>query len=176
MITITSIQNDDRFYVNPTTLDNIFHRDNNIIVNYKLVWVEVGWLRRTLLGKLSPLYETEPYLLLKNPENDNAINIYSDYCNLPGARKDNPERSVDYFKSFIGDFTCDYDIKKGAIIIDQYYRIQDGLHRSCILLNKYGPDYKIQVVRIYLKNNIRMRYSLFKQMCFYNFKHKLYLL
>ena len=45
--------------------------------------------------------------------------------------------------------TGGYDIKRGAIVVDQNNVILDGWHRASWLLNKYGKNYKISVVKIF---------------------------
>ena len=41
-----------------------------------------------------------------------------------------------------------YNPQKSAIVINQNNELLDGLHRSSILLYKYGPDYEIPVVQV----------------------------
>ena len=47
-----------------------------------------------------------------------------------------------------------YDIRKGAIVVDERNVICDGLHRGCILWSIYGSDYEIPVLRIYYHRSI----------------------
>lgn len=175
MVEKEELQSDSRFYINQTTLDDIFKRNNNRISRYDLIDVNIGKLRRSLYGRISPLYKTEPFMFLNNPDDPEAIDVYEAYCDIPGARKDNPNRSVSYFRQFMRDFTGDYDIGKGAIIIDQYYRIQEGLHRSCILYKKYGPDYKVRVIRFHILYSFKTRLRCFMQMWIFDFRLFLHL-
>lgn len=83
---------------------------------------------------------------------------YCDYCN-------SSRRSAEIFTQLKNDIeTNDYDIKKGAIVIDEHNFILDGQHRSCILLHKYGPFHKVQVVQYdmgrHLGKRMRLKYFL----------------
>ena len=176
MLSKEELSTDARFFVNPITLDEIFRRFNHCIEKYDLTCIKVGKLRRTLEGRLSPMYKTEPFLFIRNPENKEIREMYEKYCELPDARKDNPERSVEYYKNFICKFTSEYDVKKGIVVIDQYNRIQDGLHRSCILLKNMGPNYEIQVLRIFPHYSLRTRFKLLRQMYWYDLKHFLHII
>ena len=35
-------------------------------------------------------------------------------------------------------------------VIDEYNQILYGQNRCCILMNKYGPEYKVKVLRLYI--------------------------
>lgn len=149
MVSKQEIENDDRFFINNVTLTDIFRRVD--IKRYKLREVNIGRLRHNY-GKLMAIYETIPYKYLDNPTNEKCIKDYSEYCKISDVKKDNPDRSINCYNSLMNRFSDDvYDIKKGAIVIDQFYRIQDGVHRSCILYKKFGKDYKVQVLQIVTK-------------------------
>ena len=167
------IESDKRFYINPTTLKDIFRRCQ--IDRYELCTTNLGKLRRTLYGNLSPLYKSEPYQLLTHPSEERAIKQYQNYCEIPGARKDNPNRSLQYYENFIKDFSEeDYDIHKGIIVVDQFYRIQEGLHRSCILLKRYGSPYAVQVLKIHLQLSLKNKCRCYLRMFWYDTKRILH--
>ena len=72
---------------------------------------------------------------------------YIDICNVNS-------RSKDAYNSLIHDREqTPYDITKGAIVINQDDLIYDGQHRSCYLLYKYGPNYKVDVLQLFYKSH-----------------------
>lgn len=137
---------DKRFYINEPTMNFLLNRGE--ISSYRLVKVPLSKIRRGYNGVYS-LDSTDVYHFLEDPNNENYRQKYIEYCNIPNARKDNPDRSVETFKKLISNFNYkEYNIKDGVIVIDQFNQIMEGFHRSCILLKNKGGDYKIEVLKI----------------------------
>ena len=142
---ITKIKQQKRFNINPHTLQLLEKRN---VKSFELIEIPVGKIRRHLDGKVMSLYKTDPYKFLSD-DSDTAKENYEKYVNRPLNREDNPDRSVECFNTLINSFSGElYDIKKGIIIVNQFYQVMDGQHRSCILLKKYGEDLKIPVLKI----------------------------
>lgn len=169
MVTRQEIENDNRFFINSVTLTDILRRVN--IKRYELRHVKIGRLRHNY-GKLMAIYETIPYKFLDNPTDEKCIKDYLEYCDIPSAKKDNPDRSIDCYNNLMNHFSVEeYNIQKGIIVIDQFYKIQEGLHRSCILLKKYGSQHKVQVLYIVTTHNFFSWIKSYIRMIVFDIKH-----
>ena len=169
MVTRQEIENDNRFFINSVTLSDILMRVN--IKRYELRQVKIGTLRHNY-GKLMAIYETIPYKYLDNPTDEKCINDYLEYCKIPSAKKDNPDRSIDCYNKLRNRFSEEeYNIQKGVIVIDQFYNIQEGLHRSCILFKKYGTKHKVQVLQIVRQQTVFNRIKSYIRMFLFDIKH-----
>ena len=108
-----------------------------------IVFVYIGSILRFLDGKVTTLYETDVFHIFLEQM---KVKKYQKYCETYPSyfrNETNYKNLIDAMKE------QDYDIKKGAIVIDDNNFILDGQHWSCILLHKYGPFHKVQVVKIY---------------------------
>lgn len=162
MVTKEILQKDNRFYVDEWNLDKfIAHK---AIVKYRVKEMKVGNILRRWNGRLYPLSQTDVYKCLKKgavTETD-----YEQYRkNL--VADDYEHHTLESFQALQKQLnSVTYNIKKGAIFVDQFNCILDGQHRSCILLMKYGPDYTIPVVEItYKKMGIRTRLRYYRYLC-----------
>lgn len=159
MVSKQDIERDGRFFINSLTLDDILRRVK--IKKYKLDFVKLGLLRHSSKA----INETIPYKFLNNPNDEKLRTEYAAYCNIPNAKFDNPDRSINCFNTLVNKFTREkYDICKGIIVVDQFNCIQEGLHRSCILYKKFGYKHKIPVLRIITKQTyfgIRSYFQMF---------------
>ena len=140
---IEQLQKDTRFKINPMTLQNFKKRK---LISYQYIEIPIGKIRRHQDGKVFSLYETDAYRYLANP-NGETKSQYARYAANPINQKDHPNRSVEDFDNLKEEFT-QYDPLKGVIVVNQFYCVMDGQHRSCILLNLYGESYRIPVVKI----------------------------
>ena len=146
---ITQLKNDKRFYIDKWNFDRITEKE---ILRYKYVEIPVGRIRRYFNSKVFSLKKTDSYIFLDNLNDKDSRQKYIEYCQKYCA--DNNKRGVKYFEELIDKFKTDnYDPKKGVIVVNQNYFIVEGQHRSCILLKKYGPRKKINVLKIYYKKN-----------------------
>lgn len=144
------IQEDNRFYIDEFNLNRITQWP---IISYTLEKVRLNQIVREIDGIRIPITETEVYRLIN--EEPNAEEDYVKYCDKRCIG--NPKRSVEevrklYKSMYIDD--NDYDPHKGIMIIDSKYRIVEGLHRTCILHKKCGPEYEIEVLKIEYMPNI----------------------
>ena len=103
------------------------------------------------------MYDTKVYKYLTGTSD--GIAAYQEYIDIC----DVPFRSFDCYNQLIKEVNENggYDIKKGAIVVDQNYFIIDGQHRSCLLLYKYGAKYKVKVVQIFYT---KYRFSVIRKM------------
>lgn len=146
MITKKELKDDSSFYIDEWNLDRILGRP---IVKYKVEEIPLRKIWRVIDKKLLPLQETDIYKYIDGDEN--AIKNYKKYCK--DHCKGNPKRGIIEFNELIRKFSKElYDPMKGAIVVDQLNFIVEGNHRCCILLKKYGPKYKVKVVKLTYKN------------------------
>lgn len=134
MVTANDLLNDDRFYIDNWNANRI---TKGKIRKYKVTKVKVGNIYRMNDGGLIKLSETPVYHYLASGGTEDKE--YRDYCDR--YCKGNVNRGIEEFNSLLNSFTADsYDMKKGAIFVDQMNCILEGQHRCCILLYKYGED------------------------------------
>lgn len=158
MFTIDDIRNDSRFYIDERNLNRLFANGGG--QEYRVQFVRVGSILRSLEGKVTTLYDTDVYPFLSG--SDVGEKQYTKYCEKYPIMQKNGER----YKRLITEMQCsDYDIMKGAIVIDENNFILDGLHRSCITLKKYGPYHKVQVVKCFSGRHYGKKYRL-KLVCY----------
>ena len=113
------------------------------IDRYEVAEVRLGDLRRIWFDmRTYPLDACAPYRYLEGDETG-----YLRYCD------ENAERygvrmsraRFDALRSSMSDF----DGRHLPLVYGPHNIILDGQHRSCILLKRFGPEFRIRVVRIY---------------------------
>ena len=134
--------NDKRFYVDQRNLDRLMN--GAYYDGYSVNDIKVGDILRYWQGYIYSLYETRVFSYLNNTAEGRKK--YKEYVDICGNVSFRSERQYEILIEEIRKNP--YDIKKGAIFINQYNFILEGQHRCCILLKSYGPDYKIKVVRL----------------------------
>lgn len=131
---------DDRFKIDY----DFFYRvlEMRRIRRYEVVRVALGSIRRAWVdGRLYPLSECAPYKYLNGD-----ADAYAEYCST-NRLYTGFEMSAQRFDSLCRDMET-YDPKSMPVVRGKRNIIIDGQHRSCILLNKFGPDHLIDVLRI----------------------------
>ena len=157
MISREDLESDKRFHISKTELDWLFSKLK--IYKYECVDIEIGRLRRFDGKKIISLKETINYKYLENPNDKRISNLYEQYCKEQENLLDNPDRSRTIFDKLRDDILdTEYNPQNGIIIINQYNIIEDGLHRSCILLKKHGPDFVVKVLKIKRRNSKKLLY------------------
>ena len=160
MVTKEVLKGDDRFYIDDWDLERfIAHKE---ITKYRVKNIKVGNILRKLHRRIYPLNESDVYKCLEQDAiTKEDYERYRKYC----FGDDYEHHTLENFRTLQEDLKSqDYDIKKGAIVVDQFNCIIDGQHRSCILLMKHGPNYVIPVVEVTYKKagrGMRLRYLLF---------------
>lgn len=153
--------NDKRFFIKKTDADRIFMLD---IKKYRIEKIKLKKIYRIMDNEIVSFFSTDAYRYLSKQISDEE---YTNYCNNYTYKDE--KHSVQSFKLLMKEFQ-DYDIRKGAIVIDQDNIVFDGQHRICILINKYGLNYEIEVVKVFhkgyhIKTKLKkMRFKL-KQLC-----------
>lgn len=137
---------DDRFEID----HDFFYR---VLENRKLLWYRVVRIRlddiRRLWddGKSYSLAEVPPFRYLSDPKN--GASVYDGYCRANGESHGFDMNEL-RFKSLIDSIEHDgFDQKKIPVITRGNF-IMDGQHRCCILLHKYGPDYEVTALKVWL--------------------------
>lgn len=109
---------------------------------YEVVRVRLGDITRHWYdGRLYPLAECAPYRWLCGD-----MSAYDDYCRINRAVS-GFEMSPARFARLVEDLK-EFDPRRMPVVRGTKNIIQDGQHRCCILLKRYGPDHAIDVVRI----------------------------
>lgn len=144
MFNAEDLHNDTRFYIDERNVQRLLANGGG--QKYTTIFVGVGSIMRSLDGKITSLYCTDVYAYLQGTEEGKKK--YEDYCKLCNVSFRTEQNYADLITEI--DKT-EYDIKKGAIVIDENNFILDGQHRACILLKKYGPFYKVEVVKMYFR-------------------------
>lgn len=155
MVRIEDFQADDRFYVDAWNLKRIMVMP---VRNYSVCKIRIGDIIRELEGNIYRLEDTDVYRYLDGSESSKAV--YREYCLTNGGANSN--RREDSYNTLIKELSKKgYDIKKGAIFVNQYNMVQEGQHRCCVLLYLYGPEKMIDVVKLHyggLRIRQRVRY------------------
>ena len=149
---------DCRFYIDKRNLDRLTHQK---ILNYKIQRKKVGMILRAVpnTSRIVTLAETRVYAYLTGTyEGEKEYDEYVKMCNAPFRNKESYDKLIDEMSK------NPYDIKKCAVIVNQDDIICDGQHRCCYMLYKYGPNYKIDVVK-FRYNEVRGFTSLIKYKC-----------
>ena len=157
-ISVNDLKDDCRFYIDDRNINRLL-RDK--VYKYRVIEIPVGGILRKqeVTGRIISLYDTKVYQYLKDtPEGRKAYQEYVDLCNVSFRSFDNYDKLRTEIKN------CGYDIMKGAIVIDQDCLILDGQHRSCLLLKKYGPQFKVKVVQLFYNKS---KYSFLRRIMLY---------
>lgn len=123
------------------------------IYSYSVERVKVGDIRRVSHGVRLTLPETNVYHYMVSGDKAG----YTNY--IQTQTFDSEKKSIKKFRKLKQDLQNNiYDIKRGAIVLNKDNVLIDGFHRSMILYNTYGPDFAIDVVKVfYPEFNIKSR-------------------
>lgn len=150
-ITREELIKDKRFYIDDRNINRLLN--DHSVKEYRVKYIKVGMILRKIsnCNSIVPLCQTYVYKYLEGgEEGKKAYEEFRKICNY------SPLRSEEIYNKLIKQIDdSDYDLKKGAIVVDQYNLILDGMHRSSILLRKYGANHRIQVVQFYNAYTIR---------------------
>mgnify|MGYP000024441675 CR=1 FL=1 len=118
-----------------------------LIEESEIVKVPLKEIRRKWNGKLLTLADCSPFKYLQTRDKQ----IYSDYIQkhidlgvLPADADKTPERFENLEKSMNEK---GYDPALCVVVLNKDNVIIDGQHRCCILLYKFGPDYRVTAIR-----------------------------
>ena len=153
MLVKEKIARDKRFFIDSFNLNRI--TQNRVFLDYKVTRIRVGDILRYRKGVVS-LYDTDVFKYLRGGAENRLA--YDKYCKEIGMSR----RSPDSFDQLIKMFKeSPYDMKKGAIFVNQDNVIMEGQHRCCIMLFLYGPKYEIDVVKVTEQRcGLRVKYHL----------------
>lgn len=134
---------DDRFVLNY----DFFYRSLECakIKNYYVQDVALKDINRNWKGDILKLNQCAPYLYLNGRKD-----VYKKYC-IENKQMHEIEMSVNRFDNLIASIDSNgFDFKSMPVLNAKDNVIMDGQHRSCYLLQKYGPDYKVKALFIEL--------------------------
>lgn len=159
MVTKEEILSDDRFTVNTQVPDRLFKEN---IKKIEVVEVPLDKLLCYYGEGILFLKETDIFHYLDDGEDGKKM--YEHYC----EKYRSSFRTIANYKALIDEMnTFEYDIKKGAIVINQLGIILDGQHRCSILLKKYGAQHRISVVKFHYNNHLLgLRWLIIKKKLF----------
>ena len=141
---------DSRFSISENMMHFMF--DFPPVDRYDVDQIRLGDIRRYFEGRTTSLYETPVYSLIAHDDEKAYRKYVSDNRDGVEDIEAVTDRDIERFRRTIASMmNDDYDIRKCAIVIDSNNVILDGMHRTCALLYRFGPTYKIPVVRVWQK-------------------------
>lgn len=146
---------DDRFHVDGNLMRTIFRFPP--VVSWDVEKVRLCDIKRFWEGEIISLYASPAYSFAAHGD----LQGYREYVSVhwldAGAQsrltREQIEKGIDddvsRFRETIRQMkSTDYDIRKGAVVLDSNNVILDGVHRTCALLCRYGPEHEIAVLRV----------------------------
>ena len=128
--------------------DEFFYRrmETRRIAGYEICKVKLRDLRRKRHdGTICTLEECEPYKYLHGD-----VKGYGEYC-IDNLANSGYAMTVERFEKLRQDMASSFDKRYMPVLRGADNVIMDGQHRCCILLDRFGPDYEIDVLRIISK-------------------------
>lgn len=122
-----------------------FSLEHRLIKKYELVTLRLGDIRRNWKENIIPLRECMPYkyLMTGNPE------VYEEYMRQNAQYYKLDIMSRERFDALIRSMEGNGFTDQTAVVVNGRNIVQDGQHRCCYLIYRYGEDYEIPCVRIY---------------------------
>ena len=131
-------------------IDNNWQEKNLVgkyVYTYKVTRTRLKNLRCLLFAKEGvhnfALTESPAYKYM-----DGDKQSYVDYCNFKNPIGGGDVHSIERFDSLIESLNVGYDTNH-VIILNENNEIIDGMHRACWLLNKYGGNYKVRILKLW---------------------------
>lgn len=113
------------------------------IKKYEIVNLKLKDIKRFYKGKILDLKDCHPYKYLQG-----EISQYKEYCSS-NKTETMFDMSELRFKTLIDSINLKSYDSKNVVVVDSQNILLDGQHRCCILLNKYGEDYVIPVLKVH---------------------------
>lgn len=126
--------------------EDFFYRtlETKPIYKYEIIDIKLKDIRRIWNGKTLKLSECAPYKYLA----EHQVSEYEKYCEYH-HNNNLPEMSKERYDSLINSIEENGFNSRNIIVINQDNVIQDGQHRSCCLLYKYGGEYTVKALKVY---------------------------
>lgn len=125
------------------------------IDKYEIIDIKINNINKNINNKIKTLEECYPFLLLNGNTKEYTKKCLkyrrTDYMmySQKEFEKICKKECVQRYKQLIKNIDINNYNKKQLIVINQNNSILDGQHRACYLLKKFGPNYKIRVLKIY---------------------------
>lgn len=126
-------------FVKPRAIYNYFKE------NIKIGDLFCMYYTRAKVWEKKPISESNCLTFLRG--NKKEYEQYNKFKNDTYAK--DSIHSNERFSNLIKQLNKKHYNPRYPIIVDGRNVIMDGQHRACWLLNKYGPDYEVQVIKIY---------------------------
>lgn len=118
------------------------------IYDYAITKVKISELKFNKLTsqgyRLVSLTKAPAYQHLQGDEK-----AYKKYMNLYRKYEPDTERSEQRFQELLDNLNANDYNSTSMIVIDGMHMILDGAHRASWLMNKYGTDYEVTVLKLY---------------------------
>lgn len=145
--TIKLLSHDNRFFIDD---ENLGYLRTLGVYKYDVDSIKLGQILRDYEDGLYPISHALPYRFIINPDDAQTLQEYERYCRLSRNQIGIEDRSPEAFLSLKKEVLANgYDLSRGAIVIDQFNIIVEGQHRCCILLDEYGANHRVNVVRVW---------------------------
>ena len=147
-----TMKDDPRFTVSDAQLMSILATP---VKKYEVSRVRAGSLKRNWDGQIMPLSETATYAYVINGDEERYrkyVRTVNEGVGITDEKKlaDIVEKDLARLKNTTASVMNEgYDVCRSAVVVRDRNIIMDGIHRSCILWKKFGPDYEFPVLRIY---------------------------
>lgn len=132
---------DPRFDLDP----DFFYKamETRRVAGYDVVKLRLGDIRRRMNdGRIVTLSECEPYRYLQGNQE-----VYESYCETNRVAS-GFEMSTARFEALRASMT-DFNPRWMPVVRNDENIVIDGQHRCCVLLDRYGPDHEVEVVKIW---------------------------
>ena len=96
--------------------------------------------------RIVPLAKMPAYQYLQGQEK-----AYKDYMEMNRKYEPDSEHNEQRFREFLRSCNDSGYDESRVIVVDGMYMILDGAHRASWLMNKYGVDYEVKVLKLYRK-------------------------
>ena len=135
---------DKRFVLN----NEFFYRslESKKIIDYQIKKMAIKDIKREWKGKKYNLDQCSPYKYLNGDKKR-----YITYC-AENKKRFKVDMSVNRYDNLITSIeTNGFDSKNMPVINAKNNVIMDGQHRSCYLMKKFGPNYKVKALFLYIE-------------------------
>lgn len=145
------VWNDDRFDLDDEFV--YFSLEMKRVIRYELVDLPLQDIRRQWLQKPIKLKDCLPYKYLVTGDSK----VYDKYCKLNKKHYNLDIMSKERFDTLIRSLEETSFDKRKVIVVNQDNILLDGQHRCCYMLYKYGEEYKVPALRIYLADKFSLK-------------------
>jgi hypothetical protein len=103
--------------------------------------------------QITSLYNSPAFAYLEGNEK-----AYEDYCNFKNPIGGGDIHTVERFQALI-DSVSGNGLRNewGIVVVNHKNEIEDGQHRACLALKKFGPKHRLKVFKIFYRGKWKER-------------------